>query len=278
MRLVLTGGTGLVGHFLLAEALAAGDRVTLLGRTPHPACAHMPWSLDTPAPDLSGHDALIHCAFDHVPGRYRGGEGDDPAGFTARNLDGTRRLFDAAAAAGLTQIVFLSSRAVLSGDPPGTTLTEDMSPSPDTLYGEVKAGAEAHLAALPLTGTALRATGIYGPATGGRAHKWAGLFADYLSGRPIAPRRGTELHGQDLATAFRLCLTHDLAGVVHASDITLDRHDLLTEVQTLTGCPHPPPARSAAPVSALDCTKLRALGWHPGGWAKLRASLPDLLA
>ena len=278
MHLALTGATGLVGHWIAAAAVAAGDRVTCLGRHPAPGSGHRPWRLSDPPPDLAGIDALVHCAFDHLPGRYRGGEGDDPEGFTARNLEGTCRLFDAAAHAGVGRIVLLSSRAVLAGHGPGRPLGEDLPVAPDTLYGEVKTAAEAHLASLPVIGTALRATGIYGPAPPGRAHKWAGLFADYRAGRPVAPRRGTELHGRDLARAVRLCLDHGLDGPVHASDLVLDRHDLLTQVQRLTACPHPPPARSAAPVSPLDCARLAARGGRPGGWPRLRRTLPGLLA
>ena len=48
-------------------------------------------------PDLAGIGAVVHCAFAHVPGRYRGGEGDDPEGFRRANLDGSLALIRAAA-------------------------------------------------------------------------------------------------------------------------------------------------------------------------------------
>ena len=285
MRVAVTGGTGLVGRFIVQNALAAGDRVMLLSRTaPAPgffagSVAHLPYALGD-APKLTGHDALIHCAFAHVPGRYRGGEGDDPAGFARANLDGSIALFQAARDAGVPRVIFLSSRAVYGDYPPGTTLTEDLPQKPDTLYGQVKWQAEHWLAAATgpdLTGISLRATGIYGPAGPGQAHKWADLFRDYLSGQPIAPRRGTELHGDDLAQAVRIALRAP-AGAYNLSDITLDRQDLLALVAQATGCTHPLPARSEAPISAMGCAAMRALGWAPGGVARLRASLPGLLA
>ncbi|MFP4275418.1 MAG: NAD-dependent epimerase/dehydratase family protein [Paracoccaceae bacterium] len=283
MRIAITGGTGLVGRFLVEAALAAEDRVTVLTRkAPAPgffsgAVPHQPFDLAAPAPRLEGCDALIHAGFAHLPGRYRGGEGDDPEGFLHRNLEGTIRLFEAAAAQRVGQVVFLSSRAVLGGHPAGTALGEDLPPRPDSLYGEAKARAEAALAALPVAGVSLRATGIYGPAGPGQHHKWAELFADFRAGRPIAPRRGTEVHGADLAAAVRLLLNARADGVVHASDIVLDRHDLLAEVARLTGCAHRLPARSDRPVSALRCDRLRALGWQPGGMKRLRASLPAMI-
>ncbi|WP_372893436.1 NAD-dependent epimerase/dehydratase family protein, partial [Rhodosalinus sp.] len=238
------------------------------------------YDLTGPPPALDGVDALIHAGFSHEPGRYRGGEGDDPEGFLSANRDGTLRLFEAAAGAGVRRVIFLSSRAVYGDYPPGTELTEEMTPRPDTLYGAVKAEAEAALAALP-GGVALRATGVYGPAGPGQRHKWAGLFENYLAGETITPRRGTEVHGADLAAAVRLVLEAPEErlgdGVFNVSDLLLDRRALLAEVARATGCPHPLPAESAAPVSVMRCDRLTALGWRPGGMARLRATLPAML-
>ncbi|MGB0904714.1 MAG: NAD-dependent epimerase/dehydratase family protein, partial [Mangrovicoccus sp.] len=156
MRLAITGGTGLVGRFLVQEALAAGDDVTLLSRrAPEPGffagpVAHLLYSLTAPAPMLHEFDALIHCSFDHIPGRYRGGEGDDPEGFRRANLEGSLTLIRAAEAAGVTRFVFLSSRAVYGRQPPGARLQEDTPCHPNTLYGEVKLAIEQALAASAL--------------------------------------------------------------------------------------------------------------------------------
>lgn len=271
MRVALTGASGIVGGAVGAALVRTGHQVTPLDR------AHG-WQLGQPAP-LHGHDALIHCAFAHVSGRYRGGEGDDPQGFICANLDGSRRLFDEAAEAGVGRILFLSSRAVHDGHPAGMRLPDDLPPAPTSLYGEVKARAEAHLAGLRAPGRAtcaLRATGVYGP---GSAHKWHGLFLDYLAGRPVAPRVATEVHVDDLARALLVLLDHPiLPPSLNCSDLILDRHDLLARVQRLTGCPHLPPARADAhALRILDCAGLRAAGWKPGGLGLLRASLRDML-
>lgn len=267
--IALTGATGIAG-----EALAPLADLTL-GRRALPGKPHRAFDLTGPTPDLSGVTTLIHAAFSHLPGRYRGGEGDDPQGFLTANRDGTKRLFDAAAEQGVERVIFLSSRAVFDGLPPGTDLPEDRPPHPQSLYGQAKLAAEAHLAALPLIGLSLRATGLYGP---GRAHKWQDLFADYRAGKTIAPRRATEIHTADLAQAVRLLLTETTPGPVHLSDILLDRHDLLGEVQRLTGCPHPLPERATTPVSQLRCARLHSLGWRPGGQALLHQTLATLLA
>ena len=272
MKIALTGATGIAGQAIL-QNLAAHD-VTILGRSTVAGHSHIKWSLDAPAPDISGFDALIHAAFQHAPGKYRGGEGDDPEGFIAANLDGTVRLFDAAAAHGLSHVIFLSSRAVFDGYPKGTTLKEDLPPEPTSLYGKVKAKAEAHLSTLPLTGITLRATGLYGK---GNANKWAPLFTDYLSGKMIEPRVASEVHVQDLAQACQITLRHDQSGAFHVSDILLDRHDLLELVQKITHSQRALPDRSTATVSQLDCSNLKSLGWKPGGMELLRQTLPELL-
>lgn len=266
MRIALTGASGLVGRFLTHAFRAAGYQVeTLPG-----------WRLGQPAL-LDGCEALVHAAFAHVPGRYRGGEGDDPDRFVALNREGSLRLFEQAKAAGVGQVVFLSSRAVYDARPAGTPLPDGTPVAPASLYGRMKAEAEAGLTALDgesFVTASLRATGVYGP---GEGHKWTGLFADYLAGRPITPRIATELHGDDLSAAILLILREGARGAFNASDLLLDRHDLLAEVQRLTGCPLPLPPRAESPVSVMSCERLAALGWQPGGWARLRHSLPAML-
>ncbi|SNT33478.1 NAD-dependent epimerase/dehydratase family protein [Tropicimonas sediminicola] len=294
MRLAITGGTGLVGRFLVEEALSAGDSVTILSRhAPPPGLfsaevAHQPYELTGSVPDLSGCDALLHAAFSHVPGRYRGGEGDDSEGFLRANLQGSLRLFATARRAGLSRLLFLSSRAAYGeGWPPGARLVETMAPRPGTLYGKVKLEAEQALAAMatPEFGTAsLRVTGVYGPAGPGRTHKWAELFEGFAGGEPVTPRAATEVHGADLAAAIRLLLTTDRdslgdGGLFNISDILLDRQDLLAEVARITGATSPLPERSdAARVNVMDTAKIEALGWRPGGMDRLRAALPGMIA
>lgn len=266
MRIALTGASGLVGRFLLCAFRAEGHEVeTLPG-----------WRMGQPAP-LEGCAAVVHAAFAHVPGRYRGGEGDDPERFVALNRDGSLRLFEQARAAGVGQVVFLSSRAVYDALPAGTPLPDGTPVAPESLYGRVKAEAEAGLAALDGEGFStarIRATGIYGP---GKGHKWTALFSDYLAGRPVTPRVATELHGDDLAAAILLVLRNGGRGTFNASDMVLDRHDLLAEVQRLTGCPYAPPLRADTAVSVMSCERLAAMGWQPGGWPRLRDSLPGML-
>lgn len=276
MRVAVTGGTGLVGRFIVNGLLAAGHQVTVMTRRPPPSgfftdkVAHVPYDLDAGAVTISGQDGVVHAAFDHLPGRYRGGEGDDPQGFLRRNLDGSCHLFRAAADAG-ARVVFISTRAVY-GVQPGP-LTEDMECAPDTLYGQAKLQAERALLASGQPATILRATGVYGPPGPGQRHKWADLFDDFAARRPIAPRAGTEVHGDCLARAVSFGLS-GADGVFNVSDMMLDRRDLLAEWQAVTGIDGVLPDR--ADVSGhgqMSVARLMGLGWRGAGIDGLRGAL-----
>jgi nucleoside-diphosphate-sugar epimerase len=296
VKVVVSGGTGIVGRFVVEDLHAAGHAVRVMGRSVPPAetlprgIEFVSGALD-PLVDQSaafdGMDAFVHAAFDHVPGRYRGGEGDDPHGFRQRNLDGSVALFETAKRAGVRRVVFLSSRAAYGTQAPGRVLEETVVAHPDTVYGQVKHAAERALDMLGderFVGIGLRATGVYGQAAPGLPHKWSGLISDYLAGAPIAPRVATEVHGRDLAAAVRLILEAEPASLTdrlfNVSDLVLDRQDLLSIVREATGCPHALPERAdAASLNVMATERLRALGWTPGGRALLEKTvlaLPEI--
>lgn len=271
MRVALTGATGLAGHPVAMDLSRAGHAVVTLGRRPSPlGLPHRAWRLGE-VPDLSDIDAVVLAAFAHEPGRYRGGEGDDPEGFLALNRDGSLRV---AEAAGRRPVLFLSSRAVYGAYPAGTPLSEAMTPRPDTLYGRMKAETEAGIAAAG--GVSLRATGLHAAPPPGRDHKWRELFADFAAGRSVGPRVGTEVWAGDLAAAIRLILAawpvpHRLYNV---SDLVLDRRDLLAAYARIAGIKgNLPPRGEAGTVSEMETGRLRRLGWRPRGWPALEATL-----
>ncbi|NHF71602.1 NAD-dependent epimerase/dehydratase family protein [Paracoccus xiamenensis] len=279
MRVAVTGGTGLVGRFLVNEALGAGDDVTVMTRSPptpgffRREVAHLPYDLSDNDINIRKFDAIVHAAFDHVPGRYRGGEGDDPTGFLARNLDGSLRLFEAAAQAG-ARVVFISTRAVYG--PQDGTLTEDMECRPNTLYGQAKLAAEQALLATGQPATVLRVTGVYGPPGPGQRHKWADLFDDFAAGRRIDPRVGTEVHGECLGLAVRRG-REGADGIYNVSDMLLDWRDLLAEWQSVTGIDGRLPERAdARGYNQMDTARLQRLGVCPGGIARLRPALRQM--
>lgn len=290
MKVLVSGGGGLVGRYVVEALLSGGYEVTVGGRSAPPAgyfsrpVKFRSMSLD---PDLDQVEAFdetyvfVHAAFDHVAGKYRGGEGDDPARFRRLNLDGTVRLFDAARRAGVRRVVFLSSRAVYDGIFPGEPLVETAALYPTSLYGEVKLVAEQVLTDMSgpgFAGASLRLTGVYG---GLRPNKWDGLFADYLAGRAVPARAGSEVHGRDVGQAVRLMLESDTARVggevFNVSDIVTDTHEILSTVKLATGCPHPlPEAADKTLVAKMETCKIGALGWKRGGRSLLESTVQCL--
>lgn len=272
MRIAVTGASGLVGWPVARHLGAAGHEITTYGGAPVPPFAHVPWRLGE-RPDFSGQDAVVHSAFAHLDGRYRGGEGDDPEGFRGSNLGGTLKVLEAAHAA-RARVIFLSSRAVYGDYPPGTTLDETRTPRPDTLYGEVKLAAEQALAE---GDTALRITGVYGPHVPGRAHKWDDLFAAFGAGEPVAPRIATEVHADDVGQAVATVLRSDAAPrLLNVSDIVLDRRDLLRRYVEATGREGRLPDRGdPAGLNVMATDRLRALGWRPRGLAGVGEVIAD---
>ncbi len=290
----MSGGTGLVGRFIVEHLVAAGHDITVLGRAA-PATDFFGRPIrfvegaldpdrDQSAP-FEGIDFFVHAAFDHVPGKYRGGEGADSEGFWRRNHDGSVALFDTARRAGVARAVFLSSRAAYGGDAAGGSLREDMACVPDTLYGKAKLATETALAeraSHDFATATLRITGVYGPGGPGRPHKWAGLFQDYLAGKPIEPRVGTEVHGGDVAAAVDLMLTSPAMSVsgkvFNVSDRVVDRCDLLGIVREITGSPNALPDHAdASSLGIMATDRLRALGWRPGGLSLLRSTVARLV-
>lgn len=290
-RSVVSGGTGFVGRFIVERLLAEGHEVTVTGRNTPPAgffsapVRVVADSLD-PEADMAavfaGADCFVHCAFDHVPGRYRGGEGNDPEGFRRRNLEGSLARFRAAKAAGVKRAVFLSSRAVYGDQPVGAELTEETPPHPNSLYGQVKLACEQGLAVMAeraFEAVSLRITGVYGPA--GAAQKWRPIIDDYLAGRPVPPRAGTEVHGDDVAWAVLIALTAPLQAaheVFNVSDIVVDNADVLAIFQATTGASGALPAHAdASLLNVMSSRKLRALGWRPGGRDLFEATVRETI-
>jgi nucleoside-diphosphate-sugar epimerase len=289
MKVLISGGTGLVGRYIVEGLIDAGYQVIVGGRSPpapgffSKSVEFAPLSLDPALDQIEVFDEayfFVHAAFDHLPGKYRGGEGDDPDRFRRLNLDGTVKLFETARKAGTRRAVFLSSRAVYDGQPAGTVLDEDLPLKPDGLYGEIKLWAEGALTELSAPGFAtssLRLTGVYGNL---RPNKWDALFSDYLAGRPVPSRAGTETHGRDVAAAVRLMLeteTGKIAGqVFNVSDILTDTREILGH---LPGSHHNlAPSSDRSAINVMSTGKLKALGWQPGGAPLLRQTIADLAA
>lgn len=288
--IAVTGGLGYVGKFIVRALEEAGFDVVIGAR------ASAQWEGGNAvrafllAPDsdydqfLGGCDGLVHAAFDHIPGRYRGGEGDDPAAFWSKNVDESLRLFETAKRKGVGRVVFLSSRAVYGTQAPGVALVETGAAEPDTLYGEAKLAVETALIGLgnkDFKPVSFRVTGVYGAARQAGAHKWLALFEDYISGAPISPRAATEVHGGDVAAAVVWALQAPAPryALYNVSDVVLDRRQVLAPLKARAGSPQPlPVAGDAADLNIMNCDRLRAEGWTPGGAALFHQEIEMLVA
>ncbi len=286
MHILITGASGQLGRFITPRLRLDGHKITCLGRTPSdvPGDGYVRWDLEDRDFVLPQADVLIHCALAHVPGKYRGGEGDDPHGFITRNVEGSQALFEAAKAAGIGNCLFLSSRAVYAGASDWGVLTETSDVEPDSFYGQVKYAGELALQVLcdsSFKGTVLRATGVYGCPPGLETHKWEQLFADFAGGEAVVPRMGTEVHGDDLAEAVSVLLdarlkSEDAFDVFNVSDQLLDRKEILELYAEAFGVEALFPPRAPGPVGVMDVAKLVKLGWAPGGKSKLENFIRSL--
>ncbi len=108
-RIAITGATGFIGTHLVAHLLATGCALQLLTRTPRPAQPNVTW-IDGDLSDeaatallVADSDMLIHLA-----GTVRGASRSD---FDAVNVVGTRHVARAAAQAGVSRVLAVSTLA-----------------------------------------------------------------------------------------------------------------------------------------------------------------------
>lgn len=184
-RVVVTGANGFVGRRVCARLVAAGREVVAVVRDERASVppgvtdvirigaidAHTDWSRA-----LHAGDAVVHLA-------ARAHQGDAAAAqedFRRINVDGTRALADAAIAAGVAQILYMSSAKVFGeaslpdADGVPHAYTVDDPPRPIGPYGESKLAAETLLrercAPTGVALTILRPPLVYGPGNKANLH------------------------------------------------------------------------------------------------------------
>lgn len=146
---LVTGATGKVGRHLMSVLLEQGADVALLTHNPKSACLLWPRKrLDIRSADLTDSSTLIgqldgielvfHLASysppPRVPNIYQA------AAHWPVTVEGPRNLLNAALAAGVRQLVYLSSVKVMEAVTDKGPLDETTPPAPDTVYGRAKFG------------------------------------------------------------------------------------------------------------------------------------------
>jgi nucleoside-diphosphate-sugar epimerase len=288
----VTGATGYLGRFIVERLLQEGVAVRAW-RRPGSDIRGLPSAVewidgDLASPDahsalVDGTDMLVHSALDHVPGRYRRGEGEDLPRYLRTNVGESLALIAAARAAGVRRCVVISSRAVFGTKESGP-MSDDAPVRPDTNYGAAKAALEAFVQCWGGEGwpvAALRPTGIYGLVVPAERSKWFDLVGRALRGEAVAARSGTEVHGRDVAQATWLLLKAEPSAVAgrmfNCSDIVVSTRDIVRLAQRSAGVTGPLPDISPAPTNVMQCTGLKELGVDFGGWPLFEETVADLV-
>lgn len=165
MKILITGGSGFVGRHVAARLKSANHELCSLGRTDLSQREPHIWKRSFIAdfagpfeiPELSDFEAVVHLA-GHAH------QTDDAFIHEAVNFSTTRDLISASTRSHVSHFVFLSSIAVYGG---AASMTESLSPKPNSNYGRSKLRAEEVIAQITngtdTAYTILRPPLIYGP-------------------------------------------------------------------------------------------------------------------
>jgi dihydroflavonol-4-reductase len=175
MRLLVTGGTGFIGSHLAMEGRRRGAEVVVLGLDDRPeeqaniallreaGAEIVPGSITDAARCADAVRGATHI-FHLAVAMREGGKRDEF--FERVNLDGTRRLLEAAATAGVQRFVYCSTIGIYGHRAPGVT-REDSPLAPGNIYERTKVAGERLVlefaASHGLPAVILRPADVYGP-------------------------------------------------------------------------------------------------------------------
>ncbi len=206
----VTGASGFLGRRVCSR-LAAHGTVRALMRSavdgPWDAVDMVDLAKDPPPPGaLAGVETVIHLAArTHAVDE----SGDTEGLYRAINVDGTRRLLEAAKSAGVRRFVFVSSVKAMGEGGDGVQ-DETATPVPATWYGKTKRAAETMVmdGSWPHEAVVLRPALMYGKGVAGNVGR---MIEAVRAGRfPPVPEVGNSrsmVHGDDAAHAIVLAAT-----------------------------------------------------------------------
>ncbi|MDA0178714.1 NAD-dependent epimerase/dehydratase family protein [Solirubrobacter phytolaccae] len=287
-KVVVTGATGNVGTSVL-EALGADERVDeivgIARRISNWTPPKVTWvSADVASDDLSGAfagaSAVIHLAWLIQPSR-------DDAELERVNVQGSRRVFEAALAAGVEVLVHASSVGVYSPGPKDRAVDESWAREgvPSLFYARHKAACEHILDELEGRGTRivrLRPGLIFKREAGPEIRRlFAGPFLPawlLKPGRlpvlPLPDRLSVQcVHASDVGNAYRLAALEEHAEGAYniAAEPVLDPDTLAKVLQT---------RRVTVPEKAIrvgaDLTFRAHLQPAPAGWVDMGLAVPTM--
>jgi nucleoside-diphosphate-sugar epimerase len=221
MRVLVTGATGFVGAHVCKQLVEAGYDVLACHRG-NSARVHT-GAVPTFIPEIDGEtewssllqgvDLVVHlAAYVHQMGEIGA---DEEAQYHHINFEGTRRLAEQAAIAGVKRFVFVSSIKV-NGDSSKVAYTHSDEPHPNGPYAQTKWLAERALAEVAdqsgLEFTIVRPPLVYGP---GVSANFETLMKLVRSGVPLpfgfVRNKRSLICVHNLADAVKTCLEHPRA-------------------------------------------------------------------
>jgi nucleoside-diphosphate-sugar epimerase len=294
VRVLVTGASGFVGHAACRELAERDHDVLALvrrpGSEPEETTAVMG---DLTAPihlgdSLAEHspDCVLHLAAEIASQR-------DAEKIHEVNVEGTRRLVEAAQAAGVKRFVFAST--VVTGEADGRVLREDEPLPVQTAYGRSKQEGERLVRESEMHGVIVRPGHVYGP---GGWYEEEFVRRLRQPGRFAVIGRGDNLwdvvHVDDVAAALANAVERSPDGVVYhvADDDPLTYYEFvkLTADALGVGAPRRVPTAIARLVGGRDPVTAvvrsartsnerikRELGWKPR-FPSAREGIPDAVA
>jgi nucleoside-diphosphate-sugar epimerase len=289
MRVVVTGATGNVGTSVLRSLSLHGDVAELVGlarRLPTLSMPKTQWvAADIVRDDLvrifSGADAVVHLAWAIQPSR-------DEAKLEAVNVDGSRRVFDAVARAGVPRLVYASSVGAYTPGPkeePGVDESWPTDGIETSFYSRHKAAVERILDTFEAMHSDIRTVRLRpglifkSQSASEQRRYFAGPLVPTFLVRPElipvvpdTPRlRFQAVHADDVAQAYCLAVTDDEARGAYnvAAEPVLDP-DRLAELLDARKLPVP---GKALRLAAAATWRLR-LQPSPEGWVDMALGVP----
>jgi UDP-glucose 4-epimerase len=287
MRVVVTGASGNVGTSVLkalAEEQAVEEVVGIARRLPQVEMPKVEWATadvagDELVPLFSGADAVVHLAWAIQPSR-------DEAVTERINVEGSRRVFDAVARAGVGAIVYASSVGAYGPGPKGRRVDESwpVDGIPTSFYSRHKAAVETILDAFERREPEVRVVRLRpglifkAEAASEIRRLFAGPFLPGFLVRkqlvPAVPRvprlRFQAVHSRDVGEAYRQAVVRDVHGPFN---IAAEPEIGVEELRELFGArSFPLPARALRAAADLSW-KLRLQPSSPG-WIDLALGVP----
>jgi nucleoside-diphosphate-sugar epimerase len=287
VRVVVTGASGNVGTSLLRALALDGDVREVLGvarRVPQLEVPKTQWArADIRQDDLvqlfAGADAVVHLAWAIQPSR-------DEAELRATNVEGSARVFDAVARAGVPSLVYASSVGAYSPGPKNRAVDESWPTDgiPTSSYARHKAEVERLLDRFErehpdVRSARLRPGLIFKRESASEQRRLFGgpflpgclLRPELIPIVPDTPRlRFQAVHADDIAEAYRLAIISDVRGPFNvAAEPVLDPDRLAALLH----------ARKV-PVPAGVLRTAVAITWRlrlqptPEGWVDMALAVP----